>query len=89
MNSENILAQKGIAIGDIVQYSNKGFYRIVRCIKKNSYVELKAVMNEHMMKTSNRTIKGYAENCVKVNKDELVAKLRELIKLVESIFEVN
>lgn len=87
MYSEKILEKNGIAIGDIIHYSDKGYYRVIRPINRSPYVELQSVMSNYMRKTSNRITKLLAERCVKVTKDELVNILTESICLVETVFK--
>lgn len=87
MKAMATLASKGINIGDIVQYQDKGYYRVEGVDADNSHVVLRGVLAKNLTKTPNSKKKLYACWCKLVTKHDLLLQLHESIKLVEEVFD--
>lgn len=87
MKAMATLASKGINIGDIVQYQDKGYYKVHDISKDKVHVILKGVLAKNLTKTPNSTKELHPCWCTLVTKHDLLLQLHESIKLVEEVFD--
>lgn len=80
------LESKGIKLGDIVQYQDKGYYRVHAISADKVHVMLKGVLGHNLTKTPNSTKVLHPCWCRLVTKEELLTQLAESIELVNSLF---